>query len=87
MNPGVLFLIGLVGCSAVVVVVTGIARGVREKDTCAPASRYARKRGCTCVRMRNWFGWREAVTGRAVLARGCPVISHHPVMRTRMFKK
>lgn len=81
-----MFALGGFGASFVAVVVMFVTRAVSEKGDCAPGSREARAKGCVCPRGKNWFGYREGAVGTSYLARGCPVIDHHPKLREEKMK-
>jgi hypothetical protein len=81
----VLFLLGWLGLSFGVLAVVVVLRARHEVDPMGPGTRRAKRCGCTCSLWKNCFGWREAVTGTSYLARGCPVMAHHPEVRRRMF--
>jgi hypothetical protein len=80
-----LFASGVVGGTGLGVGIASWMRVREDGDPLAPGTRLSQARGCLCSRRRNWGGVREALTGRAVLTVGCPVLAHHPAARERMY--
>jgi hypothetical protein len=72
----------LLTLSGVWVLVLWSERGAR-----APGSRSARREGCCCPGVRNWFGARETLSGVSVLCVGCPVERHRPDVRRHMYNE
>lgn len=85
MSGGWLFLLGWGGLGLLVALAVLAARAWSNFDPIGPGSPGAARLGCTCSRWSNWGGLREAVTGRATLARHCPVMAHWPEVRRRMY--
>lgn len=75
------FAVGLVVVPVVVVAAVTVWQARRIRKPVPPGSREARRIGCACPRVRNWWGLREAVCGRCDVALGCPVLAHRPERR------
>lgn len=86
MNGWLLFGAGLLGLPGLVL--AGMTGWVawRERRRTPPGSGAARRAGCICPRIRNWFGAREALLGTSRLCPACPVVEHRPPVRRLMYK-
>lgn len=81
----VTFLVGLVGVPVVVVGITGVALAWGQGDPLGPARRRSRRLGCRCPWLRNWGGYREAITGACTIALSCPLSEHGQDRCDRMY--